>query len=120
MNRPLSIQIIILMFMVSCSEKVNPKEQETDTRPNWVLEEDKMVDIIVDLRLADAAVYINSNTPPRDKAKDWAFIMKKYGIQDSVFRKSHDYYAEHPDEAVAIYEKVIDKLSEMVADNQDN
>lgn len=79
-----------------------------------------MVDIIVDLRIADAAVYINSNSPPRDKTKDWAFIMKKYNIHDSIFRNSHDYYAEHPEVAEAIYEQVIDRISEMVAKNADD
>ena len=115
--RKLTFYLMCLIMSSSCG---SAPSDNTSSKPDWVLDENKMVDIIVDLRIADAAVYANSNMPPRDKVKDWAFIMKKYHIHDSIFRKSHDYYAGHPDIAEDIYEKVIDRLNEMVADNQDN
>ena len=108
------------MCLIMSSSCGSAPSENTSSKPDWVLDENKMVDIIVDLRIADAAVYANSNMPPRDKVKDWAFIMEKYHIHDSIFRKSHDYYAGHPDIAEDIYERVIDRLNEMVADNQDN
>lgn len=116
MKRLIPFYLIALFAVSACSSG----NTTSTAKPDWVLDEDKMVDIIVDMRIADAAVYSNTNKPPRDKKKDWAFIMKKHHVSDSVFRKSHDYYSEHPDEAEKIYERVIDKLNEMVADNQDN
>lgn len=109
-------QLIFLALFLSLSACSN-SNKEVSNKPEWVIEEDKMVDIIVDLRIADAAVYINSNSAPRDKVKDWNFIMKKHHTSDSIFLKSHDYYAEHPEVAESIYESVEDKLNEMLANN---
>lgn len=107
--------MLALLLLFSCSEK---RVKAVD-KPDWVLDESKMVDIITDLRIADAATYYNTSAPPRDKVKDWFFIMKKHGVQDSIFRKSHDFYAGQPEVAVKIYEDVIDRISEMQADNSD-
>lgn len=106
---------IFILLLLSCGEKT----ARLPDKPNWLIEENKMVDIIVDLRIADAATYSIPNKPPRDKAKDWNFIMKKHKIADSTFRKSHDYYAGNPEVAERLYEKVIDKISEMQAANSD-
>ncbi len=103
-----------LFLSVICS--CNKEQAKVANKPDWVIDEKKMVDIITDLRIVDAATYSNTNSPPRDKAKDWAFVMNKHKVVDSVFRNSHDYYAEHPKVAEKLYEQVIDKISEMEAD----
>ena len=107
--------ILSLFFLFACGEK----QAKIADKPAWVISEGKMVDIIVDLRIADAATYINAGSPPRNKATDWMFVMRKHKVQDSIFRKSHDYYAEHPEVAEKLYEQVIDKISEMQAENAD-
>lgn len=107
--------IISVVLLFSCRQKV----AKVPDKPSWLIEENKMVDILVDLRIADAATYSVQNQPPRNKTKDWYFIMKKHNVEDSIFRKSHEYYAGYPEAAEVIYEKVIDKLSEMQADNTD-
>jgi hypothetical protein len=112
MNRNF-IYILFLFLAISCQKSPDV----VSNKPDWVLEEDLMSDIIVDLRIADAALYSSHTGKQRDKKKDWEYIMKKYQVSDSIFRKSHDYYAGHPDVAEKIYEKAIDKLSEMVAKN---
>lgn len=110
----LFICFLTICIFVACNQN-KPAEQ---AKPEWLLDEKTMVDIIVDMRIADAATYINTGAPPRDKLKDRAFIMKKYHIADSVFMKSHDYYTGHPEMINRIYEKVVDRLSEMEAENQ--
>ncbi|MEZ4805758.1 MAG: DUF4296 domain-containing protein [Bacteroidia bacterium] len=112
MKHPL-FYILILSAFCSCSES----EQKSESKPDWVLNEDKMVDVLVDLRIVDAATYSNTNSPPRDKIKDWYFVMKKHHVEDSIFRKSNDYYAQHPEQAEKLYERVIDRISEMQANN---
>jgi hypothetical protein len=107
------ICFLFLTLLFACGKK----EVKVANKPDWVIDEKKMVDIITDLRIIDAATYINTNSAPRDKSKDWFFVMKKHGVQDSIFRNSHDYYAEHPEVAEKIYEQVIDRISEMEADN---
>ncbi len=106
---------VCLCLLMGCQ----PKHAQVKDKPEWVIEEVKMVDIIVDLRIADAATYINSHGPARDKKADILFIMKKHHTTDSVFVKSHDYYAQHPEVAANIYERVIDKISEIQAENAD-
>lgn len=111
----LLICFLATCIFAACNSKQKPAEQ---ARPDWLLDEKTMVDVITDLRIADAATYINTGTPPRDKVKDRAFIMKKYHIPDSTFMMSHEYYTNHPDMINRIYEKVVDRLSEMEAENQ--
>lgn len=113
MKHFLSLFVFFMFILISC-QKSAPK---VSSKPKWVIEESKMVDIIVDLRIIDAATYSNGNGPPRDKIKDNDFIMKKYNTQDSIFRKSHDYYCNYPKVLSSIYERAIDKLSEMEAEN---
>jgi len=115
MKQPTIFFLVLIMLAPGCKDN-RPKVED---KPDWVIEESKMVDIIVDLRIADAAVYNNTNKPPRDKVKDWAFIMKKHQVSDTLFIKSHDYYAEHPEVAASLYEQAIDKISEMVAANSE-
>lgn len=107
------LSLIILTLFAACKKK----QPQVASKPSWVIEERKMVDIIVDLRIADGATYSNSSGPPRDKAKDWIFIMKKHKVEDSTFRKSHDYYCKYPEVLSSIYEQTIDRLSEMQALN---
>lgn len=110
-------RLLICLLFTTLLFACNKKQVKVANKPAWVIDEKVMVDIITDLRIADAATYINTNSAPRDKAKDWAFIMKKHHVQDSIFRNSHDYYAEYPEVAEKIYEQVIDRISEMEADN---
>ena len=105
---------LTIFFLASCNER-KPAEQK---KPEWLMDEKTMVDIITDIRITDAATYINTGAPPRDKMKDRAFIMKKHHVADSVFLKSHEYYTSHPEMINHIYEKVVDRLSEMEAENQ--
>ncbi len=107
------LSLLTVFIITGC----NKKQPQVASKPKWVIEEDKMVDIIVDLRIVDAATYTNNSGPPRDKAKDWYFVMNKYKVKDSIFRKSHDYYCKYPEVLASIYEQTIDKLSEMQAFN---
>ncbi len=117
MQQPLKFSVLIFLLALSACSNDRPK---VASKPAWVIDEKKMVDIIVDLRIADAATYNNNSGPPRDKAKDWNFVMKKYKVQDSIYRKSHDYYCNYPDVLTSIYEEALDKLSEMQAVNAEN
>lgn len=105
--------VLLTLFATAC----NKKPAKVASKPDWVISENKMVDIIIDLRLVDAATYSNNSGAPRDKAKDWFYVMKKHHVHDSIFRNSHDYYCYHPAVLSNIYERVIDRLSEMEAEN---
>ncbi len=111
MKRSLTYFLFFLLVL-SCGKK----QVKAPNKPDWVIDEKTMVDILTDLSITDAATYNNTNSPPRDKAKDRYFIMKKFNVEDSVFRKSLDFYLEyHPEVSEKLYEQVIDQLSEMEA-----
>jgi len=109
---------ILLIFLYSCSGISKQEEVQTVQKPDWLLEEDKMVEIITDLRITDAALFTGHNGIQRNKKIDWAFIMKKHNTVDSIFIQSHDYYAGQPEVMDKIYEGVIDNLSEQIAQDQ--
>lgn len=109
--------LFALLLLSLTAFACNKKKVTVASKPDWVISEDKMVDIIVDLRIVDAATYSNNSGAPRDKAKDWYRIMKKHHVEDSIFRNSHDYYCYHQKVLANIYERVIDRLSEMEAEN---
>ena len=112
MKHCFKILVCAFLFLNASCGKQKPN---VSSKPNWVISESQMVNMIVDLRIVDAATYNNKSGAPRNKAKDWAFVMKKYKTNDSIFRKSQDYYCEYPKVLESIYEQAIDKLSEMQA-----
>jgi len=99
--------ILILFILPSCMEPVEQK-------PSYILSEDSMVRIMIDIHLLEAATAQKSL--PRDSSilvyllyeKD---LFKKYGINDSIYKKNLDYYSSHPTYMLAVYEKVVDSLS---------
>lgn len=72
-----------------------------------------MVDIMEDLYIAEEKV--NYLALSRDSAVEVAAFMEKEvfeeaAINDSLFRKSFDYYMEHPREMELIYTALVDSL----------
>ncbi len=117
MKQSFKIFICVSLFLIAACGKQKPK---VASKPDWVINESTMVDMVVDLRIVDAATYNNKSGAPRNKTKDWEFVMKKYKTNDSIFRKSQDYYCQYPKVLESIYEQAIDKLSEMQANNYSN
>ena len=72
-----------------------------------------MVKILEELYIVEEK--INHMALSRDSSKKVFAIMqsklfKNAGVSDSVFRKSFDYYMEHPKELELIYTAVVDTL----------
>ncbi|HLG34325.1 MAG TPA: DUF4296 domain-containing protein [Bacteroidia bacterium] len=97
--------VSVLIFQ-SCShtEKNIPKE---------IISPDSMVAIMVDVHLAEAAANVNRiNDSQRFSAGElYPLIFKTHHIDSATFRKSFDYYLNHPDKFNRIYEQVIAELS---------
>ncbi len=107
---------IFFIFFIAC----NRQNKIIDSKPKWLLHEDTLVNMIVDIRIVDAASYSNEGGKSRNKVKDLEFVYKKYNTSDSVFKKSHDYFTRHPKKLLKIYEKAINKLSTMQAEYYEN
>jgi len=74
----------VIMLLFSC--------QDTIEKPDNLIEEDVMVDIIYDLSLLEAA-NTSDNWLIRRRQDPEAFIYKKYNIDSLQFVKSSQYYA---------------------------
>ena len=107
----LSLLVSSIILICGCS---NTTSEVNTSSPDWLIPEEKMIEILADINIAEGATYSNQNAP-RNRATDRMFILKKYNIADTIFIKSHKYYCENPKVLERIYEKVIDRLSEMEA-----
>ncbi len=82
--------------------------------PDGLLTADQMVPFLIDIHIAEAKIKVLK----LDRDSSQAFFRRleedtyqKHQITDSIYLTSYDYYLEHPDLMVEIYERVIDSLS---------
>ena len=106
MKRSILIISILLFIFSSCTETGYQK-------PEDLISEKKMVKILYDIHLYQA-VYNNKKYGKdslRFDDKDIHFsILKKHGIEDTLFIESIIYYSSYPKVYERIYKEVIDQL----------
>lgn len=95
--------IAFFLVLVSCKDSAVPK-------PDKVIDENQMVDIIYDLSLLDAMKSQNPNQLKYPTSTE--FIQKKYQIDSVTFAKNSQYYASDIKNYKKMYEKVKARLSE--------
>ena len=101
----------LLILFVSCTDKTN-------SVPSKIISKDKMVDVLVDIHLAEAAADNHGLTKPEINvmmAARYDSIFQKHEITFEQFRTSYDYYMNHPDVFSDIYSEVVNKLTTMVS-----
>ncbi|MEZ4809524.1 MAG: DUF4296 domain-containing protein [Allomuricauda sp.] len=92
-----------LMLLWSCAEKIVEK-------PENLIPKEKMVHILHDLAVLNAAKSSFKSTLDRDGIEVMEFLYKKYQIDSVQFTQSDLYYASVPLEYQSIYEEVDDML----------
>jgi hypothetical protein len=98
------ILIFILIILFSCGRK---------KLPDGILDEDKMVEVLIDIHLAEGLVstfpihYDSSRVlyPLLEKE-----VFKKHQIPDSVFRMSLEFYMKDTKTMDRMYARTIDSL----------
>lgn len=86
--------------------------------PKGILSEKQIIPVLVDLHLAEAIYEQRSAIGvTRENYEDdlYLSILKKYKLDKNVFEKSVLFYGKHPELYKPIYDKVLDRLSEMKA-----
>ena len=101
------IVMLLAVAMISCSKK-------NGTGRDGVLTQAEMVKVLREVYLAEEKV--NRLSLSRDSSEEVFDIMKlkvfeKTGVPDSVFKKSVNYYIEHPVELEQIYTVLVDSLN---------
>ncbi len=92
------------MILLACNRKKVPDN---------VMPKDKMVNVLVDMHLADAVLsrVNNQDTMLMMASSKYYLIFKKYGIDSAKFTRSLKYYNYQPDEFAKLYAQVVDSLN---------
>jgi hypothetical protein len=108
MNKILLGLLTLALFYPSCSDDMAEK-------PPHLISRDKMVSILVDIHLSDAAFqsrrYSNEKLSAYTESDFYYSILKKHHLADSVFETSLIYYSSKPKEFEKIYTRVINQLT---------
>lgn len=103
--------LFLLLMLAACNGN-NPLH----SRPSDVLSGDRMIPLLVDIHLTDAALKLNQ---PNQEQSDlnlyyseaFAPVFKKHETTPAVFNKSMKWYARNIDKLDEIYAEVITQLS---------
>ena len=90
---------------VACSSNDAPKD---------IIAQEKMVDLMIDIHMAEAGLQdlrLQKDSAIKVFAAQEKYILKKYGVSDSSFLRSYNFYLEHPAMMEEIYTAIIDSLS---------
>ena len=109
MKKILPILLFVLVIVaVACDKPIVPK-------PRHLIKEGQMIDMIVDMHLAEAThLKFRYDTIVKSSSSvDFYYsVLDKYDVPDSVFEKSFVYYASDPKNFEKMYQKVMSQLSE--------
>jgi len=105
----------LLLSCFSCG----PDQPE---KPAHVLTEQEMVGLLQEIILTESK--ISKLSLPFDSSKGLYNLVEKelfrrHDINDSIYEESMNWYYEHPDELMQIYEILVDTLMVMEKRNQD-
>jgi hypothetical protein len=104
------LSLFILLLLFSCAPVTEQQE-----RPDSILPEEKMVNILSDMHLAEALVNATphgGDTNTHRIIDYYGAIYTKYDVTKEVFQSSYDYYVYHPVLLDSVYSKIIIKLSD--------
>lgn len=105
-------QIAIFFIFISLSGCYKYNKPE---KPDRLIPKDKMVNILIDLKLIAAVTGRDKKILDSAKVTPKPYIYKKYNIDSIQFDESNTYYTYYIDEYVDIYTKVKDSLSSLKA-----
>lgn len=100
--------IIVIFFMVGCSDHNSNKE--------CVIPPDQMVDILVDIHVADGTMAIKKFNVKKHVYQIEGYyqhIYDKHGYSRVLIDSAIGYYTQHPHEYDKIYDEVLEKLSKI-------
>jgi hypothetical protein len=101
---------VIILLISACGKSVEKK-------PRRLLSRDRMINILVDIHLAESVYqtshYTNSSLKQYTESDYYYSILHKYKTADTVFEQSLIYYSGKPKEFEKIYSRVLNRLNEM-------
>lgn len=104
------IAILFLLISLGLSSCQHVKHTE---KPENLIPEDKMVDIIADLSIVGAARNYNQTLFSKTGIDPEQFVYKKYGIDSLQLKRSNDYYSDNYTTYERIYKAVKERLENL-------
>ncbi|MBM1104793.1 DUF4296 domain-containing protein [Aurantibacter crassamenti] len=95
--------LLVFVLLTSCAEQLVEG-------PEGLIPSEKMVDILNDMAILNAAKTTNSIVLKKNGIETMKFIFEKHGIDSTQFVLSDRYYASKPVEYESIYSKVAQRL----------
>ncbi len=99
--------IVLIIALLSCNDTLLEK-------PDSLIPEDKMVEILKDLAIVNAAKSTNVAVLHDNDIEPMAYIFEKHGIDSLQFVESDRYYASIPPQYEKIYKEVESKLEKQI------
>lgn len=99
--------LVLIIFLLSCNENLMEK-------PDNLIPEAKMVEVLKDLAILNAAKSTNLALLQDNDIEPMAYVYKIHDIDSLQFVESDRYYASLPVEYERIYKKVETKLEKEV------
>ena len=107
MNRIVTILLIGIITFCSCKNDNLPK------KPENLISEDKMVNILIDLSILSSAKGLNKKILENNGITPDAYVYQKHDIDSVQFSESNAYYSHFIDEYSNIYVRVKDSLEKL-------
>ena len=109
MKNAFLILIIAVFAFTACENEIMPK-------PEHLIKEKKMINMLVDVHLADATFnhLRYDSVMQHNRTENFYYsVLDKYEVPDSVFEQSLIYYESFPKDFEKMYRKVMSRLSEL-------
>lgn len=103
-----TLALWVILALLACEENLVE-------RPEDLIPQAKMVDILYDVAVLGAAEEINSDVLREYEIDPTVWVLEQYGVDSLQFTKSDLYYASRPKEYEAIYAEVKERLEEVKA-----
>jgi len=99
------MMLVSLLTLFSC-------EKRAVAKPDNLIEKDKMVDILYDVAIIQAASTVNASKFAEEGIQPDSYIYKKYGVDSVAFAASNRYYASDPHNYKKMYGEIFYRLEE--------
>lgn len=98
------LALTVLLLLMSCSDK-----KTEVTAPSVLLSEQQMIEVVTDVQIIEQAINYRRGKNIRTtnlKTKGFDAVFSHYGITDSIFYESLDYYNNYPETMKGIMDSV--------------
>ena len=101
LNRLIYLALTIAMLLASCQ-----------SQPDYVIDKDRMVDLLIDIHKTEAVINLNYTSFPTDEKKRALreAVYMRHNINEAEFDTSLVWYGKHLDVYMEVYDEVIKRL----------